>query len=443
LTQKQTQAIEFLEDQETNQLLFGGGAGGAKSFLGCYWTAKNCLKYPGSRWIIGRKSLKTLKETTLVTFFDVCKMVGLKKDTHFVYKEQKGQIIFLNESQVLLKDLFRYPSDPNFDSLGSLEITGAFIDECNQIDDLAKEILNSRIRYKLEEFGLIPKLLMTCNPDKNWVYSEFYKPNKEGTLSSDKKFIQALATDNPYISKLYIESLEKMKYEAKRQRLLYGNWDYDDDEATLFHFDKVQDSFSNTFVSPKPTKYLSCDIAMHGSDLFVVGLWEGLVCTNIYSFEKTDGKEVTDQIVKIAKENKIPNSRIVYDADGMGSFLGGYLKSAKAFHNGARAKGKENYENLKTQCYYKLAELFETDKIAIQTTTEIQEKISQELTATKQRDQNKDGKLKITKKEDIKRSIGRSPDYADMIAMRMFFEIKVKIGGYNLIHSNLTASKKY
>jgi len=31
----------------------------------------------------------------------------------------------------------------------------------------AKAIVGSRIRYKLDEFGLTPKMLLTCNPARN------------------------------------------------------------------------------------------------------------------------------------------------------------------------------------------------------------------------------------------------------------------------------------
>ena len=73
LTIKQTKALDYLEDKVTNEVLFGGGAGGAKSVLGCYWQLKNRLKYPGTRSIIGRSKLKTLKETTLQSFFGCVK----------------------------------------------------------------------------------------------------------------------------------------------------------------------------------------------------------------------------------------------------------------------------------------------------------------------------------------------------------------------------------
>ena len=43
LTKKQTKALDALEDKTTTELLFGGGAGGGKSALGCYWQIKNRL----------------------------------------------------------------------------------------------------------------------------------------------------------------------------------------------------------------------------------------------------------------------------------------------------------------------------------------------------------------------------------------------------------------
>ena len=190
LSIKQTKAIDFLEDDKTNELLFGGGAGGGKSILGCYWQIKQRLKYPETKGLIGRASLKTLKETTLQSFFFVAKQQELIAGTHYKYNQQSNIIYFPNGSQILLKDLFLYPSDPNFDELGSLEITDAFIDECNQLVEKAKNVVKSRIRYNLDENKLIPKILMTCNPAKNWVYSTFYKPSKDGTLPENKQFIQ-------------------------------------------------------------------------------------------------------------------------------------------------------------------------------------------------------------------------------------------------------------
>ena len=204
LTSKQTKALNYLEDQSTNEIIFGGGAGGGKSALGCYWIIKNCLRYKGSRWLIGRAVLKTLKDTTLNSFYDICKLQGLRSGVHYKYNAQSNIITFSNGSAIYLKDLFLYPSDPNFDELGSLEISGAFIDECNQVTEKAFNIVKSRIRYKLDLFNIIPKILGTCNPSKGFIYNNFYKPAKELKLPINKAFIQALATDNQNISLHYI-----------------------------------------------------------------------------------------------------------------------------------------------------------------------------------------------------------------------------------------------
>jgi phage terminase large subunit len=128
---KQENAVYFLKDQETKEILYGGAAGGGKSALGCLWLIEMCQTYKGSRWLMGRSKLKALKETTLNTFFELAS--DLKITNQFTYNAQANTINWNNGSQILLKDLFLYPSDQNFDSLGSLEICGAFIDECNQI----------------------------------------------------------------------------------------------------------------------------------------------------------------------------------------------------------------------------------------------------------------------------------------------------------------------
>ena len=191
LTIKQDTALTYLEDNETTEIVFGGGAGGGKSILGCFWIIKNCLRYPGTRWLIGRAKLKTLKETTLKSFFEVLKMQNLPKEI-ISYNAQTSHITFINGSEIFLKDLFYYPSDPDFDEFGSLEITGAFIDEASQVTVKAKNIVKSRMRFKLIEYNLIPKLLITTNPTRGWIFDDFYEPDSEGTIEKHRKFVPSL-----------------------------------------------------------------------------------------------------------------------------------------------------------------------------------------------------------------------------------------------------------
>src|SRR3990167_2006212 len=248
-SQKQLQAFNYLTDSVTTELLYGGGAGGGKSYLGCVWLIYCCLAYPETRYLMGRAVLKTLKDSTLLTFFQACKRFGLQKDIDYKYNYIQGVITFLKTgSEIYLKDLASYPSDPEFDELGSTEYTGAFVDEASQVSHKAYQIVMSRLRYKLDEYGLVPKILTATNPTKNFLYAEFYGPNRDGSLLPYKKFIQALVNDNPYISKHYVENLKQLNEQSK-QRLLFGNWEYDDDPTRLFEYEKILDIFTNE----KPT----------------------------------------------------------------------------------------------------------------------------------------------------------------------------------------------
>ena len=424
LSIKQTTALDLLEDKTTNEILFGGGAGGGKTALGCYWQLKQRLKYPNTRGLIGRAVLKTLKETTLVSFFQIAKMQGLEANKHFKFNAQSSTIEFPNGSTILLKDLYSYPSDPNFDELGSLEITDAFIEEANQVDDKARNIIKSRIRFQLDQNDLVPKILYTCNPAKNWTYSEFYKPEQEGTISKNKRFITSLIDDNPYISKHYKENLLTLDSVSK-ERLLFGNGEYLDDPAQLIDYDKILDSFSNSFVAIGDS-YITCDVARFGNDSTVIGIWSGFR-VRFYQFNGKSIVEVAELIKNFATEHKVPTSNIVCDEDGVGGGVVDILR-CKGFVNNSSplvnpvTRQKENFDNLKSQCYFKLADMVNKAELYIQADGKQKQTIIQELEQVKQKSVDNDMKKGVIPKDKVKAAIGRSPDFSDCLAMRMFFE---------------------
>jgi hypothetical protein len=81
-----------------------------------------------------------------------------------------------------------------------------------------------------------------------------------------RKFIVSLATDNPRLDKNYIAQLEKADIVTK-QRLLYGNFEYDDDPLKIYTTDELYDAFTNPTTKTKnPIKYLVCDVARFGND---------------------------------------------------------------------------------------------------------------------------------------------------------------------------------
>jgi hypothetical protein len=420
---KQEHATFFLNDKTTEEVLYGGAAGGGKSAFGCLWLISMCQNYPNTRWLMGRAKLKTLKETTLNTFFELASKLDIGDE--FNYNAQSNVIYFENGSEIILKDLFLYPSDPNYDSLGSLEITGAFIDECNQVVYKAWQIVKSRIRYKLTEYNLIPKMLGTLNPAKNWTYKEFYQPSKNGTLKDYRKFIQALPQDNPHLHPSYLKSLLQLDNNAK-QRLYYGNWEYDDDPSTLIDMDAIIDYFNPVHINDEGKHYITIDVARKGKDTTVYRVWNEWKCIDVVIFAKNTIVEAYEEARKLQAKYNVPNSQTIADEDGVGGGLVDMLR-CEGFVNNSRALNGENYENLKSQCSILMAKKIQNRECGeVSINTHVRDLVSEEMEQIKQKEIDKDTRLGIISKDVIKANIGRSPDHWDSIMMRYYFELKPK-----------------
>lgn len=425
LHERQRAALEILVDDETEEFGYGGAAGGAKSWTGCSWLTFMCKSFPGTRWFIGREELKRLRESTLMTFYKVCKEY---KVTGWRYNGQDHYIQFANGSRIDLLDLKYLPSDPYYERYGSIEYTGGWIEEGGETHFGAYDTLKSRVgRHLNKEYGILGKIFVTLNPKKNWCHTTFWKPFKNGTLPRNTKFLQALVTDNPFIDGNYINKLHSIKDKVRKQRLLYGNFDYDDDDNALMDYDAIMDIFLNEHV-PLGEKYITADVARFGSDRSIIGFWNGFRCEEIFVLEHKKTTETADFIHRLAMKHGIPMSHIVVDDDGVGGGVVDIL-SCKGFVNNSKPlanpldQGHENYFNLKSQCSYMLAEKVNEGGLYVVIGEDEKDGVSEELEQIKKKDSDTDNKLAIVPKEDVKKIIGRSPDYADMIVMRMFFEL--------------------
>jgi hypothetical protein len=271
-------------------------------------------------------------------------------------------------------------------------------------------------------------MFYSCNPAKNWIMQDFVKPFDDGNLPSDKAFVRSLVTDNPHISQAYIDNLRKAD-KVTRERLLFGNFYYDDDPAKLIEYDKILDLYENTQVT-SGSKYITADIATKGSDKFVLMVWDNLRLIKIYSESKSTGLGIIEKIKEFKNKYGVPNSNICFDADGVGGGLSGFLSNTIEFKNGSKAKGGENFNHLKSQCYFKLADYVNEGKIWVVDDSH-QDKLNEELEYIKRDNVDKDGKLSILPKDKVKELLGRSPDFSDAMMMRMYWEVSGKVTTFN------------
>lgn len=439
--EKQLQAVEYWIDDTTEEILYGGGKGGGKSFLGASLIFGDALIYPETHYFIARKELIDLRKFTIPTVHEVFKNWGLKIEDYTSFNGQDNVFNLKNGSKVYLIACNEVPSDPLFERFGSMQMTRGWMEEAGEIAEPAKANLWLSIgRWKNSEYNLKKKLLITCNPKKGWMKREFVDLWKADLLPYNRKFVPALATDNPYLPQDYIETLRSEKDKVRKQRLFLGDWEYDEDQDSLITYDALCDTFTNT-ITKDGGKYLVIDVARLGRDATVFSFWDGLELYRIERFEKQDTQVTIQKAKDFATTERIPYSHIIIDEDGIGGavvdgMLGvkGFIANSSPLPSASEIRQrnskvdsffvpKRNFSNLKSQCAFKLAELINEHKIAFKV-IDYRDIIIEELTALlRQKDIDSDGKLQIRPKEDVKEDIGRSPDVGDTLIYRMYFEL--------------------
>lgn len=418
---KQRLAYNYLRDDVTKYLCYGGAGGGGKSWLGCEWLMQCCHYLPGTRWFAGRNNLKDSRASISVTFEKVAQWHGFSE-----YRLINDGVEFDNGSEIIFLDLTYYPvKDPMYERFGSLEFTGGWIEEAGQVNGLAFSVLQTRIgRHLNDKYGVQGKILITCNPKKNWLYDLFYKPWKENTLKDGYAFVQALVQDNPFATEDYINTLRNTNDKVTKERLYFGNWEYDDDPAVLCGYDAICDLFTNEHVKPVGESSGSADLAMKGRDRFVAGHWKGNVCYIKIDQSYSEGRTIEADLKRMMIECSIPRSMLVADSDGLGAYLESYLNGIKEFHGGNRPVNPE-FDNLKSECAFKLAEMINNRQIRVVCSDAQRERIKKELSVLKQDHIDADTRKKgIISKEKMKETLGHSPDYLDMLIMAMVFRIR-------------------
>lgn len=253
-------AIQYLEATNVERVLWGGAAFGGKTWTGCLWQINRRLKYPGTVGLIGRKTLIDLKKTTLLTFQRIYSQIYEPKYGAVKYDGQRNLIEFPNGSVIFLIDTAFSPADPEFTRLGSYELTDSFIDEAGESSQRSIDIIFSRTRFKLVNDK--PAQLLCSNPVSNWLKWNWVKDQqgKEIKLADHCKYIKATIDDNPDKEKAdrYRKTLERLPL-TDRQRLLYGDWDYVQNDSpfiTEFNEDRQVGDFK---INPNYPLWLTFD----------------------------------------------------------------------------------------------------------------------------------------------------------------------------------------
>lgn len=240
---------------------------------------------------------------------------------------------------------------------------------------------------------------------------------------------ELLSKDPGYLANLLAQD------EEEKLRLLDKNWNIKPDGNCIFTYDKIEEIEFNTFAQ-RGTKYLSIDAARFGSDLATLWVWDEDVIIDADLIPVSATTDIAAKTKAFENQYKIPRGNVIIDSDGIGGGVVDLLPGCKSFVNNATAVkqqgSKNNYQNLKTQCYYLFAEDVNNNKFyVIQEVanrkykgTRVIDMIKRELRAIKRDKPDSDGKLQIIPKEKMKNILGHSPDCADGLMMKSFYKIR-------------------
>lgn len=259
-------------------------------------------------------------------------------------------------------------------------------------------------------------------------------------------FIGGSIYDNQELLKIdpgYLGNLNAQSEEEKI-RLLHGNWKVSMKGNDIYDYYKFIDMFTNSYVKPGEN-YITTDIAMKGSDKFIIFVWSGKILVDFHVMSKSKGNDVIEMITKYNFAYSVPHSNILFDNDGVGQFVDGFIQGAREFNNGGKAlpnndSGEvENYINLKSQCFFKSGEAIDRGEYYIPPEVAnkryddkhtLRERLIFERKAIKRNKPDEDGKLSVIKKSEMKNFLdGESPDLMDSLMMREWFDFHENKGG--------------
>ena len=214
----------FLRDRH-KYIGYGGARGGGKSWAVRIKAVLLCLRYPGIKVMIVRKTYPELQENHILPLCELLGCYAEGEEQLAAYNDAKKHIVFPNGSRILFRYLENEKDAMRFQGT---EVDVLFVDEATQQSESRMEKLRACVRGTND----FPKrIYFTCNPGGEghaWVKRLFIDRRfREGEEPEEHSFIQALITDNRALMEKnpdYRKQLESLPPKL-RDAWLYGSWD--------------------------------------------------------------------------------------------------------------------------------------------------------------------------------------------------------------------------
>jgi len=418
-------------------LLYGGGIGGGKTFLTLGILDELCQLYPGSRWAIVRKSLSVIRRNTIPSFLKLLDTYGDPKRA--TLNKSEWAIKYGNGSEIILVEA-NIETDPEFNKLKGLEVTGFLMEEANECHEDAFSIMLTRYgRWKNDIFDIPPFAMLTCNPDQNWVKFRFYDPWKQGKLEAPYYFQQALPHENPYNSQAFLDSLEHLP-EGMYKRYVLGDWEYSDDPSQLIPYQFLKRVLIDQPKEFRPI-YMGIDVAREGNDSSSFSFFDSNRLLRIERHKVDKLHKLKDIVKTRIAEYDLEGYNIIVDGIGLGAGLVDLLDqdgiAVDMFKSSESPKGISvtgldsfTFKNKRAEAHWLLRESIYNENVEIINDQDIIKEIPV------LRYDTPDKYIVIEEKRMIKKRLGYSPDIAEAVIMGNYLRVIREGFAFNGISQN-------
>jgi hypothetical protein len=221
---KQQQFLNLCLDKNGPKYIrYCGGIGSGKTLIGAITVLAWAVTQPGD-YLVCRQFLPELKITTLKTFLDVVPPELIEE-----YRVADGIVRIKAVGGKISNVIFRGLEEP--DKHRSLNLSGFWIDESNQVTEAAFLLLQGRLRGP----GLRKGILTTNSSGHDWAWRWFVKKDmmKNEAIKGMFVNIYAPSTENTHLPDGYVETMLATWSEERIKREIYA--DEDTFEGQVYH----------------------------------------------------------------------------------------------------------------------------------------------------------------------------------------------------------------
>lgn len=435
-----------------DEIFLIGAIGTSKTFAMAYAHINVAYQFPDCIIPVARKDMSEAQIGTFPIYMEVLSKMGLYDGVDYTTRQANNDLRIKFGNGSIIQFIGLNKSRDRDWSKVKVIATMAGVDEVDDVDEGGYDTLYSRTGRR-NESGAPRVMISCCNPNDAWTKRKVYLPwlksigrrpsnmddeewNLIEPLPSSKIVIEFDMEDSWLFDTGYYDRFMD-RPRNWQERFLFNNWNYIDDENSLFK-SRAMDILTINRLQPGQ-KYIGVDPNAGGHDRAGICLWEGdtIVDCEVYTTEDLQRLAEPDELdplnpgailgrltVAMMKREGVGYRYVGGDVVGIGQGWLTYMLShgykVHRFQAGAvpfqtaaeKARNiKPPYGMLRDQVFSKWSMDIDNRRVFFYRDMPHLSSLKKELQLHESDTTSK--VLRVTPKDDLKKMLGKSPDIAD------------------------------